>query len=147
MLSIRLKPGIEKRLSRLAKVTGRTKTFYASKLIEENLRILKTATWRKLVWKNAGRLTPARKFGGPGRLNMTKGASPILETRPPDTARYWIIWTSALENPGIRAVFGKPYGTADSVFGATECATMGSFAVRDAQLRVLVVAVGHRSTI
>ncbi|HEY2547571.1 MAG TPA: TraY domain-containing protein [Candidatus Acidoferrum sp.] len=37
MLSIRLKPGVEKRLSRLAKETGRTKTFYASKLIEENL--------------------------------------------------------------------------------------------------------------
>ena len=37
MLSIRLKPGVEKRLSRLARVTGRTKTFYASKLIEENL--------------------------------------------------------------------------------------------------------------
>ncbi len=40
MLSIRLKPGIEKRLSRLAKETGRTKTFYASKLIEENLEDL-----------------------------------------------------------------------------------------------------------
>ncbi|MGB7282653.1 MAG: TraY domain-containing protein [Candidatus Acidiferrum sp.] len=40
MLSIRLKPEIEKRLSRLAKETGRTKTFYASKLIEENLEDL-----------------------------------------------------------------------------------------------------------
>lgn len=40
MLSIRLKPSIEKRLSRLAKETGRTKTFYASKLIEENLEDL-----------------------------------------------------------------------------------------------------------
>lgn len=37
MLCIRLKPKIEKRLTRLAKQTGRTKTFYASKLIEENL--------------------------------------------------------------------------------------------------------------
>ena len=37
MLSIRLKRDIEKRLNRLAKETGRTKTFYASKLIEENL--------------------------------------------------------------------------------------------------------------
>jgi RHH-type rel operon transcriptional repressor/antitoxin RelB len=40
VLSIRLKPGIEKRLNRLAKETGRTKTFYASKLIEENLEDL-----------------------------------------------------------------------------------------------------------
>lgn len=37
MLSIRLKPDVEKRLNRLAQQTGRTKTFYASKLIEENL--------------------------------------------------------------------------------------------------------------
>ncbi len=37
MLSIRLKPSIEKRLSRLAKETGQTKTFYAIRLIEENL--------------------------------------------------------------------------------------------------------------
>jgi RHH-type rel operon transcriptional repressor/antitoxin RelB len=40
VLSIRLKPSIEKRLNRLAKQTGRTKTFYASKLIEENLEDL-----------------------------------------------------------------------------------------------------------
>jgi RHH-type rel operon transcriptional repressor/antitoxin RelB len=40
LLSIRLKPDIERRLSRLAKETGRTKTFYASKLIEENLEDL-----------------------------------------------------------------------------------------------------------
>jgi RHH-type rel operon transcriptional repressor/antitoxin RelB len=37
MISIRLKPDIEKRLTRLAKETGRTKSFLASKLIEENL--------------------------------------------------------------------------------------------------------------
>jgi RHH-type transcriptional regulator, rel operon repressor / antitoxin RelB len=40
MLSIRLKPSLEKRLSRLAKHTGRTKTFYATKLIEENIEDL-----------------------------------------------------------------------------------------------------------
>ena len=40
MLSIRLKPELEERLSRLAKETGRTKTFYASQLIEENLEDL-----------------------------------------------------------------------------------------------------------
>ena len=37
MLSIRLKPALERRLSRLARQTGRTKTFYATKLIEENI--------------------------------------------------------------------------------------------------------------
>jgi RHH-type rel operon transcriptional repressor/antitoxin RelB len=37
MLSIRLKPALERRLSRLARETGRTKTFYATKLIEENI--------------------------------------------------------------------------------------------------------------
>ena len=40
MLSIRLKPALERRLSRLAKRTGRTKTFYATKLIEENIEDL-----------------------------------------------------------------------------------------------------------
>jgi RHH-type transcriptional regulator, rel operon repressor / antitoxin RelB len=40
MLSIRLKPSLEKRLSRLATQTGRTKTFYATKLIEENIEDL-----------------------------------------------------------------------------------------------------------
>jgi RHH-type rel operon transcriptional repressor/antitoxin RelB len=40
LLSIRLKPEYEERLSRLARLTGRTKTFYASKLIEENLEDL-----------------------------------------------------------------------------------------------------------
>ena len=37
MLSVRLKPELEERLSRLAKQTGRTKTFYASQLIEEKI--------------------------------------------------------------------------------------------------------------
>jgi RHH-type rel operon transcriptional repressor/antitoxin RelB len=37
MISIRLKPAVEERLSRLAKETGRTKAFHASQLIEENL--------------------------------------------------------------------------------------------------------------
>jgi RHH-type transcriptional regulator, rel operon repressor / antitoxin RelB len=37
VLSIRLKRDIERRLNRLAKETGRTKTFYASKPIEEDL--------------------------------------------------------------------------------------------------------------
>ena len=40
MLSIRLKPELEERLSRLARQTGRTKTFYATRLIEENIEDL-----------------------------------------------------------------------------------------------------------
>jgi RHH-type transcriptional regulator, rel operon repressor / antitoxin RelB len=36
MLSIRLDPDIEKRLSELARRTGRTKSYYARKLIEGN---------------------------------------------------------------------------------------------------------------
>jgi RHH-type transcriptional regulator, rel operon repressor / antitoxin RelB len=40
MLSIRLKPALERRLARLATQTGRTKTFYATKLIEENIEDL-----------------------------------------------------------------------------------------------------------
>ena len=37
MLSIRLDPAIERRLSELAKRTGRTKTYYARELIEGNI--------------------------------------------------------------------------------------------------------------
>jgi len=37
MLSIRLDPETERRLEALAKATGRTKSYYARELIEENL--------------------------------------------------------------------------------------------------------------
>lgn len=37
MLTLRLKPALEQRLENLAVRTGRTKTFYASKAIEERL--------------------------------------------------------------------------------------------------------------
>lgn len=40
MLAIRLDPDIEKRLDRLAKMTGRTKTFYAREAILEHLEDL-----------------------------------------------------------------------------------------------------------
>lgn len=37
MLALRLKPEVEKRLSDLAVKTGRTKTFYATKAIEQQI--------------------------------------------------------------------------------------------------------------
>ncbi|MBO7613213.1 MAG: TraY domain-containing protein [Treponema sp.] len=37
MLALRLKPELEKRLTNLAAKTGRTKTFYATKAIEQQL--------------------------------------------------------------------------------------------------------------
>ncbi|MGI5101813.1 type II toxin-antitoxin system RelB family antitoxin [Treponema vincentii] len=37
MLALRLKPELENRLANLAKKTGRTKTFYAIKAIEQQL--------------------------------------------------------------------------------------------------------------
>jgi RHH-type rel operon transcriptional repressor/antitoxin RelB len=40
MLSIRLDPEIERRLSELAQRTGRTKSYYVRELIEENLEDL-----------------------------------------------------------------------------------------------------------
>lgn len=40
MLSLRLDPGIERRLDQLAQRTGRTKSFYARELIEGNLEDL-----------------------------------------------------------------------------------------------------------
>lgn len=43
MLTLRLDPEIEKRLERLAKKTGRTKTFYAREAILEHLEDLEDA--------------------------------------------------------------------------------------------------------
>ena len=40
MLAIRLKPDLEERLTKLAKKTGRTKTFYAREAIEQHLEDL-----------------------------------------------------------------------------------------------------------
>jgi RHH-type transcriptional regulator, rel operon repressor / antitoxin RelB len=40
MLSLRLAPDIERRLSRLAKLTGHTKSYFARQLIEGNLEDL-----------------------------------------------------------------------------------------------------------
>jgi RHH-type rel operon transcriptional repressor/antitoxin RelB len=40
MLSIRLDPHTERRLAELAKRTGRTKSYYARELIEENIEDL-----------------------------------------------------------------------------------------------------------
>ncbi len=40
MLSLRLDPDVERRLEALARITGRTKTFYVRELIEENLEDL-----------------------------------------------------------------------------------------------------------
>jgi RHH-type rel operon transcriptional repressor/antitoxin RelB len=40
MLSLRLDPDVERRLDALARMTGRTKSFYARELIESNLEDL-----------------------------------------------------------------------------------------------------------
>jgi len=40
MLSLRLDPDIERRLSNLAKLTGHTKSYFARQLIESNLEDL-----------------------------------------------------------------------------------------------------------
>ena len=59
MLSIRLKPSLERRLSRLARQTGRTKTFYATKLIEENIEDLEDRYLAAARLENRGkRYTP-----------------------------------------------------------------------------------------
>ena len=55
MLSIRLKPALERRLSRLARQTGRTKTFYATKLIEENIEDLEDRYLAEARLENRGK--------------------------------------------------------------------------------------------
>ena len=58
MLAIRLSPSIEKRLERLAKRTGRTKTFYAREAILEHLDDLEDLSLaeRELALIRAGKL-------------------------------------------------------------------------------------------
>ena len=55
MLAIRLQPDIEKRLDRLAKKTGRTKTFYAREAILQHLEDLEDYYLAASAAKNPGR--------------------------------------------------------------------------------------------
>ena len=54
MLAIRLQPDIEKRLDRLAKRTGRTKTFYAREAILQHLEDLEDYFLAADAAKNPG---------------------------------------------------------------------------------------------
>jgi RHH-type rel operon transcriptional repressor/antitoxin RelB len=56
MLAIRLKPEIEERLEKLAKNTGRTKTFYAREAILEHLEDLEDVYLAKQSLKKGGRI-------------------------------------------------------------------------------------------
>lgn len=56
MLAIRLEPEIEERLEKLAKNTGRTKTFYAREAILEHLDDLEDVYLAKQSLKKGGRI-------------------------------------------------------------------------------------------
>ena len=56
MLAIRLQPDIEKRLDRLAKETGRTKTFYAREAILQHLEDLEDYYLAAESARNPGRV-------------------------------------------------------------------------------------------
>ena len=56
MLAIRLEPEIEERLEKLAKNTGRTKTFYAREAILEHLEELEDVYLAKQSLKKGGRI-------------------------------------------------------------------------------------------
>jgi len=61
MLSIRLDPDIERRLSELAKRTGRTKTSYARELIEGNIEDLEDRYLAEVRLKKRRRSLPSRQ--------------------------------------------------------------------------------------
>ena len=70
MLSIRLDPSIERRLDELAKLTGRTKSYYARELIESNIEDLEDrylAEARLEKWRTPLRSRRVRKQLGPSR--------------------------------------------------------------------------------
>ena len=56
MLAIRLKPELEERLAKLAKKTGRTKSFYARQAIVEHLEDLEDYYLAADAAKNPGRI-------------------------------------------------------------------------------------------
>ncbi len=62
MLALRLDPEIEKRLARLAKKTGRTKSFYAREAIMEHLQDLEDYYLAKQRLKNPGRIYSAEEM-------------------------------------------------------------------------------------
>ncbi len=55
VLPIRLKAALERRLTRLANKPGRTKTFYATRLIEENLQDLEVRYLAEARLENRGK--------------------------------------------------------------------------------------------
>ena len=61
MLALRLKPEIESRLERLAKRTGRTKSFYAREAIMEHLAELEMAYDALKRMKNPGKTYSAEE--------------------------------------------------------------------------------------
>ena len=61
MLAIRLAPQIEQRLERLAKKTGRTKTYYAREAILEHLEDLEDYYMPVEALQNPGRIYSAEE--------------------------------------------------------------------------------------
>ena len=61
MLAIRLDPQIEQRLERLAKKTGRTKTYYAREAILEHLEDLEDYYMAVEALQNPGRIYSAEE--------------------------------------------------------------------------------------
>ncbi len=59
MLALRRKPELEARLERLAKKTGRTKSFYAREAIEEHLAEMELAYAALKAKKNPGKIYSA----------------------------------------------------------------------------------------
>lgn len=62
MLALRLTPDLEKRLDRLAKKTGRTKSFYAREAILEHLHDLEDYYLAEKRLKNPGRIYSAQEI-------------------------------------------------------------------------------------
>jgi RHH-type rel operon transcriptional repressor/antitoxin RelB len=61
MLALRLTPDIESRLNRLAKKTGRTKSFYAREALLEHLTEMEMANDALKVMKNPGKIYSAKE--------------------------------------------------------------------------------------
>jgi mRNA interferase RelE/StbE len=112
---------------------------------------LKTDTWRKLVWKNEGRLTPARKFGGSLAWTIEYDEGTLADLKKLDRQMQREILDYMDKRIGKAddpRVFGKPLR--HSKFGLWRYRVRDYRIIcklRDAQLRVLVVTVSHLSIV
>jgi RHH-type transcriptional regulator, rel operon repressor / antitoxin RelB len=147
MLSTRLDPEIERRLSELAKRTGRTKTYYVRELIEGNIEDLEDRYLPEARLEKRGSTLTSRQvrkeLGLDHRIRLSSPEGP-QEARPIQL-RHRRFRVCAIAGSGISFNHAITRSTNHSISLLRDYRIIREF--EENRLVVLVVAVGHRSTI